>query len=1284
MRSYRFVRRSALVGGSSNEARRSGAWRLWALRSLACLAGLVALVAVFVVALVHSLDRPWLKRRLQGLARTSAGVDIDYRAARVGWLSGAQIEGLVVQSPAEVRSFAPDLVRVGRVDARWSLAALLLGRGPVFRRVTLSDVMVTVVVDEHGRTSFDALPPAGSSSAPGPPVPLSRQASKFLGTAPPVGRIDVDRVTLVLVQTENGKAFERTELRGVAVDVATSSAEPTARGWRVHVALGSPATPLELGLSRARTGAPLGDARGKLWATVDATSSRLSAILDLRLVDQTFDASVSADHGLHAEANVRFDPAAGRTDVTLDHTEAGDGAATAEASIEVPDAGYPIVRHARADIDLARLLGWLPHGLVPVTAERARLRGQVDSLVAGPEVRLSEGGSVHLDADLLNAAFATPAQSFQVDRGELSLHVQPADGGGVAVLGSATFGAIRLASGDDRLAVDDLAVDVDGQQRADGGLVGRVGVRFARVERGGSSLVVARGGHVELRGQGLHPDLDAPAATRGDLALSIDLGSLDVRSPGTHLIADGATLRAHTTLAGHAPYAVDLEATATRLRAIGGDGKLLADARARLDGWARDVQPDVTHPAASHGVVHAAVDLGELHASLDATKGADAVDFALRAGGRSLKAIRPLLPPALIDEAPWEGMAVSVQSSGHVERLGGTPLVRQTTEVDVERPAFENVAARSLSLILQSEGTSLQQQVDVDLRAQGLAYDGGSPSDDHVTLSVTADRARPSLQFELATEGRAASKVSGSLSFDPSRRGLRYGIEGHLAGLAALAPFAAKVHGLDGLDLSQLEIALSARGVLLGVVARIERDGTIELEPNPVRTVAVDGKTDVRVAHFRWSKGDTTIVTPALAWHGDMRAVGGRRTLDSRIEIGTVHLDLGSHDVDLNGISDEASAAVVGSLARPEVELTERVSVGAVEQDVVPEYPLGDLAFALSAERGAEGVVHISDMKVTNGLGGTALDVTGNVDLSEGRRTLSVTTSLTQDLARLSTIPERFKGRGNVAVEANVTSPDLSLYRVRAAVKGEDVTVHLPRAGIDVETANGDVPITVALQVRENGVELQRGETRSPYSMLRFADQHPLLTRSGFLSIARVTTPFVSIAPLVGNLEVEQNVFSLRQFEMGIRGGNITGQCGIDWDGAKSTLELHVRASGVQSSHGEPFDGNIAVVISAADRTVEGRAEILRIGKRHLLDLLDLEDPAHVDPGMNRVRTALGFGYPDSLRLVFDHGFASAHLELGGLARLVSIGELRGIPMGALVDKMLAPVLDRPGTKGTP
>lgn len=1250
----------------------------WSLVSLSSLAGLVVLALAALVVLQHSLDQPWIKRRIQALARTSAGVEIDYADARIALLSGAEIEGLVVQSPAEVRPFAPDLLRVGHVDATWSLGSLLLGHGPRVGRVRASEVTLTVVVDENGRTSFDALPP----SAPTPTVPLSQQASKFLGTAPAVGQIDVDRVTLALVQITRGSVSDRTELHGLALTLVARSAEPAARGWRVHAALGSPASPLDLGLTRAGTDA--GTARARLWFTVDATALDLTAVLDLRMVEQSFVASVSADRWLHAEASARFDPGAGQTRVTLDHTETGDGAASAEAAMDLPDVGAPVVLRARGDVDLAKLLAWLPVGLVPVSAERARVRCEINSLIVGPIVHLSERGTVAVDVDTSNVVVHVSSGSLHVGEGTISLRAKPAAGGGIGAEGSAKLAGTRLRSGEDDLAADDLAVDIDGQQMADATIAGRIGLRFASFERGGASPIVVRGGQVELRVQGLHVDSQQPLATRGDLALHVELASLDAGRPGTRAILDGLTARVHTALDGHPPYAIEMQVQASRLRVTGPDGRVLADAPARFEGAAHDVQPDAFHPAASRGVVRAAVEVGDLRASLDATKATDAIDFAVRAGARSLKALRPMLPPSLSDRAPWDRMAVTVRSTGRVERLGGgAPAIRHTTQVDVERFGFANLAASSLSVTLKSQGTALQHQVDVDLRALGLTLDGSNSSDDHLTLTVTVDRLRPSLQFQLATEGRAATTLSGAASFDRARRAVPYTIAAHLGGLAALAPFAAKV-GLDGLDLSRLDVDFSTRGALLGAVVGVSRDGAIELDPSFLRTASVEGNVDLRALHLRWAKGDTAVVTPSLAWHGDLHTVGGRRTLDSKVEIGTLHLDLGSRDVDLNGISDETRAAVVGNLVAPEIELAEHFSVRAVEQNVVPEYPVGDLALALSADRSAEGVVHISDMKVTNGLGGTTFAATGNVDLAEERRTLSVTTSIAQDLGRLSTIPERFKGRGKVSVEANITSPDFLHYRVRAAVKGEDVTIALARAGIDVDTANGEVPITVALAVGAHGIALERSEKRSPYSMLRFADQHPLLTRSGFLSITRLKTPFVSIAPLVGNLEIEQNVVSLRQFEMGVRGGSITGQCGIDWDGPRSTLELHVRANGVQSSHGEPFDGNIAVAISAADRTVDGRAEILRIGERHLLDLLDLQDPMHLDPAMNRIRGALRFGYPDSVRLVFDHGFVSAHVELGGLARLISIGELRGIPMGPIFDKMLAPVLEGLDTKETP
>lgn len=1269
----------------SDAARRRELGRRWVLRSLACVGGAIACGAIAALVLVHSLDQPWLKRRLQGLVRASVGADLDYRSARVDLLSGLEIDGLVVHSPAPVRAFAPELVQVGRLSARWSLGAILQGRGPTIRRLAVSDVTVTVVVDERGRTSFDAFSRPGSTAAPGPSVSLSRQASRLLGAAPVLGELAVGGVTLVLVRTQHGVVSERSELRGLAIGVAMRPVAPPAHGWRVTAELGSPAAPLELALTRASAGSWAGAARARAWLNVDATASALSAALDLHMLDQTFAASVSADHFIHAEARVRFDPAAGLTELTLDHTQAADGAATAEASIEVPDVGQPIVQYARGDLDLARLLRWLPAGLVPVTAERARVRYHVESLVVGPVPKLTSAGAVAIEADLSNVTVSAAAGLLQLGRGALSLHAQPANAGALAGRASITLAGTRFAAGQERLAADDLRVELEGRQAADGALAGRAAIRFARVEHAGGLPMVARDGQLELRSQALRTGAADPLATQGDLAWSMELASLELRPGAMRASVDGLSLHAHTQLLGHAPYAVELETSASRARVAGRDGKLLVDAPSHVEAWARDVWLDVAHLPASRGVVHAAVRVGESQASVDLTKASDGLGFALRASAPSLAVIRAWLSPTLANAAPWEQMAVAVRSNGRVDHLfSATPGLRQTTELDVERPAFDTVVARSLSLTLKSQGTALYQAAEVDLRAQGLAFGRSGPGDDHLTLSAAVDRTHPSLRFQLTTEGRAITKISGSLAFDSSSQALLYELEGKLSGLAPLTPLAARLHGIEAFDLSKLDVDLSTRGALLGVVAAVTRDATLTLAPSPATSAAVEGSVDLRLAHLRWNRGDSAIATPALAWHADVHTVGARRTLDSRLEVGSLHLDLGTHDVDLNGIVDSANVTVIGNLAEPELELTHRLAVRAVEQDFVPEYPMGELTVTLSAERGPEGVVHISELGIGNGLGGTAIAVTGNVDLSEGRRTLSVTSSLSQELVRLSSIPERFKGQGKVTVEAHVTSPDLARYDVRAAVKAQDVSVALSRPGIELQSVNGEVPITVALKVGKGGVQLQRTEDRSAYSMLRFADQHPLLSHSGFLSITRFKAPFVSIAPLVGNLAIEHNVISLRQFELGVRGGSITGQCSVDWDGPKSTVELHVRASGVQSSHGEPFDGNIAVAISAADRTIEGRAEILRIGKRHLLDLLDLHDPLHVDRAMNRIRSALTFGYPDSLRLVFDHGFASAHLELGGLARLVSIGELRGIPMGPIVDKMLASFLDGADTKETP
>jgi hypothetical protein len=378
--------------------------------------------------------------------------------------------------------------------------------------------------------------------------------------------------------------------------------------------------------------------------------------------------------------------------------------------------------------------------------------------------------------------------------------------------------------------------------------------------------------------------------------------------------------------------------------------------------------------------------------------------------------------------------------------------------------------------------------------------------------------------------------------------------------------------------------------------------------------------------------------------------------------------------MDAAGLSTKASATFDGPPGAVEAELGLQVSLRSLRHDL-GAYPVGDLALALSARRNAEGMVRVSDLRLENPAGGTSLALQGGLSIGlERRRRLSLRGELQQDLARIWSAPESFEGRGHLGATFRVESSDLAVFRTQAAVRLTDVHARLPRAGVSLASLDGEIPVSADVAVDGHSVTLLRGAQLNPFSLHRFADQHPLLSRSSYLSVGSITTPAVSIAPLAGNLKIQQNVVSLSQLEMGLRGGHVTGECVLDWNGGDSTLRAHVRATGVRSSHGEPFDGNAALLVSASERSVDGRIEVLRIGSRHLLDLLDLQDPLRVDPAINRIRRALRFGYPDKARVVFNRGFASLRVTFGGLARFLSVGDVRGIPTGPIVDKLLAPL----------
>ncbi|WP_308809756.1 hypothetical protein [Archangium lansingense] len=614
---------------------------------------------------------------------------------------------------------------------------------------------------------------------------------------------------------------------------------------------------------------------------------------------------------------------------------------------------------------------------------------------------------------------------------------------------------------------------------------------------------------------------------------------------------------------------------------------------------------------------------------------------------------------------------MKLASTGRLAALfSSSPRLEHRTELRLQRPGWDDVSASNVAVVVRSQGDTWRHKGELDLQIEGLRVGENDAGSQHQTLTLDLDRRKPSLRLGLTSHAGLKLALDAALAFDRKARALRCDIKGDLPPLGALTPLLAKAQVPAELDPSRLALNVELHGTLLGVLTDIAADGTPSMVPSPLRTASFEGKAVVDVRGIRWRQASQSLNLPALHWEVESLADGPRRLVHSNLTVEKLSVGMSERRLSFADVSSDTTATFTEKLEAGEIELKQLLKVRSLEQRPALPYPVQDLEWSFSARREPNGVIHLPDLQLTNAGTSTQLKVKGRLELSDDRRRLALRGELEQDMSKL-TRPGLIESSGKVTVNFQVASPNLVVFRTLADLLLHNVNLRLPESGVAIEMLDGSVPLTENVEFTQGQVQLLSDIDVNPYSMHRFADQHPLLSRNGFISVGSITTPFISIAPMAGNLSINQSRVSISQLEMGVRGGRVTGQCMLDWQGKHSTLEAHVRATGVKSSRGEPFDGNAAVVISGKDRSVNGRAEILRIGNRHLLDLLDLEDPRHTDPATNRVRYALGLGYPEHVRVSFNHGFGRLSITMGGLAKLLSIDEIRGIPMGPIVDRLI-------------
>lgn len=769
-----------------------------------------------------------------------------------------------------------------------------------------------------------------------------------------------------------------------------------------------------------------------------------------------------------------------------------------------------------------------------------------------------------------------------------------------------------------------------------------------------------------------------PLQSTGVVRVTADVAA--VRAKGGPR-AKGLRAEAEARLAAGRPAAASLQLDAASLvvpglaaslgRSFGG-GAL----RLRLDAPALAL--DAAEPTRSQG-----------EAKLLAAYGGAEVTGALRGSaaevGWQLAVRAPRIGPA---------RALTVDTAGTFAPASGR--LSHDTTVAAAQLTTEAAAVQRALVHLVSGGTAEQHEGTATISFSSAQRGSQRLGATKLELRAAVDRRAPKLELELRG-GQPPSSLRLAAAVDRARA-LRWRAEGKLVGFAALAPLLP-----PGPDWENLAVELDGSGVAAGVIAST-RGGVPALVADPLARARGEQALRLTLRGLRY-RDDVALTSAAL----DALTLDLKLSLAARRAV-TLAIDAPSLDAVSSGVKLAAKALALrldatltpsadrrrGPLAGA-LDAKLRVRAQSARQSALPWYALREPALTFTANGDPAEKLALA-LAFANPGAGTRFEVAGDLERELGagsagvvaRSSLALQGKLEQALDELHAAPETLTARGKVRVPFRVESGDLSLFRTTARVSLRDVDVALPAKKLTIRGATGELPIVQEVVLTATGLERVGEGERGLFSQLRFPDYKPLAGAADYLSIAAVELGGLSFGPIAGNARVDRDVVALDQLELSALGGKISGQCLAELRGADTQLAFRGKLTGIRpplpgkrgaastAADGAKLDANAAITITPFRYGLEGRTEIVRIGREHLLALLDLWDPYRSDVAANRVRLALKVGYPKQVRLHFARGFASLAIELGGLAGVVRIDEIRGIPIGPALAHWLAPILEQP------
>ena len=1228
---------------------------------LAVTTGAFAAAAGIAWYVASHLDTPWVKTRVLAAVHDAAGFDVDYDGVELSLAGDLRAHSLRLLSPARFAAAAEDFARVDELLVQVRPWRLLLGQLEI-DALRVGGISVNVVRDASGATSISELfPQKEEQASPSErPSPLSHTLSELPSVR--VRELQIARIGARYIELLADGMTRVASLTGCSAAGALDSGSGGLDGTELRVT-GDPLV-LELSAPGSVQHAQLGvelSARA-----LEARSIALRGRVGLREQDVVpgwlSNAARAGAELLALDATLRFDEDAGKTLVSVAPLRMFGTTLAVDAQADVFD-GEPskIVASGNASLSLSELPP------LPAPAERLQLQG-LDLQLRARELAWDGtriGGNVEYDGRLVRAELGEPEASSSLQMATLKGEGRFGQDAGQF---TATLAARNVwsRSGSQTLEIDGLTLDSNGQTRVDSGaqqIEARAKLALGGVHLGAAGQQVAlvdvsldtraRGTAAELAARAL-PALDATltiaAASVADGVSRTLLQSLSATAAARGLAADEA---AELGLRGDA----DVTLTVPTVRVLDGTGQGGRREHASLSARGATLRAAVPLSLAqlTGSISLSALDAGS--ASLEDL----ALDFEL-AHPLAWGTDRAEVPRALL-----RGRLGEIDAAGSGGSLEGLRLLAERASAGRYHIELD---ATGTSLALG--GTALPGKVSAEVRADAVPDAG--------TLTLSTDvRGERGASLHLDVDGR----------FDRATERLSY-----RAGLSAqkLGAFAAVVSDVEpraaALRLEGARLSAQARGDFAGVL-RAGEGGAPELREQPLVTARGTQSARLALEGLDYRTQERTLVVPKLeldleSSHRDDGAGNARAHLAMK----SLRLEGGGTSVRLEDVDQELVATFDRSPDRGMMNLHSSLELGAAAQSFVPEYPVRGLRFTSDVRIDRLRSIYLRELALDNPASGSALRAKGTLELLAkagsggvqtlvGREALSFEGQLEQKLQALEALGAASHASGTLTVPFRLESGGLLGYRLLAALQAKQVSFVKKDGSFSVQNLNGVVPLIEEFAVLESGVVVSAGPRTSPLSDTRFFDVHPFLSGNDYVTADSLGIGGIEpLGPVAANVRIERSDFIVDQLQAGYRGGQIVGQVRAAYRDGDPIVRFRLNATGLRSGRSkEVFDANAALAFVPGAMTLDGKVQIVRASREHLEDIMDVLDPFHESANANRVRQALALGYPKFVRFQLHDGAIDTKVELGGIAQLVRIDEIKAVPLGPILQKYVAPTL---------